>query len=280
MAIIDAAGQDMDIGVIPNNLLTISVSIEYEQSMANWDVTDVYLQYENISWGPPIVILKRPANNKEPYITRNILPGRYRLVVNRGCVTQQRTMDITEGNANITVRIPKGTAGIRGHLVSKYNDWQLLWRDGKEVVCYMKPDANGNYEFNNLQAGKYHLSPDFSMDSGTLLDVELAEGEQKVLDIDTTNMQKSRQSTILAVVLDESGIPTIEADVRLEGNGDIYKPIIASIPGYYFAAEPGIYTLRVKLAGYKEVSQPITVKKWDIQTMKRPPDPIFVRLEK
>ncbi len=279
MAVIDATGQDMDIGVIPNNLLTLSVSIKYEQNTANWDVTDVYMQYENIFWGTPVAMFKRPASNNEPYIARNILPGRYHLVVNRGCVTQQSTIDVTEDNTNITVRIPKSTASIRGHLVSNYNDWQVLWRDGKEVVCYMKPDANGNYEFNNLQAGKYHLSADSSTNSGILLEFELAEGEQKVLDIDTTNMQKNRQGILLAIVLDEYGIPTIEADVQLEGNDNI-DPIIASVPGFYFAAEPGTYTLHTKLGGYKEVSQSVTAKKWDLQTMKRPPDPVFVRLEK
>lgn len=118
-----------------------------------------------------------------------------------------------------------------------------------------------------------------STNSGILLEFELAEGEQKVLDIDTTNMQKNRQGILLAIVLDEYGIPTIEADVQLEGNDNI-DPIIASVPGFYFAAEPGTYTLHTKLGGYKEVSQSVTAKKWDLQTMKRPPDPVFVRLEK
>jgi hypothetical protein len=280
IATIETSGQDMDTGVIPRGLSTLGVSIEYEQGEPKWDVTDVYLQYENIFWGQPLVILEKPTSNNEPYIARNIIPGRYRLVVNRGYVTQQRTIDITEGNVNITVRIPKGTAGVRGHLTRQYNDWQVLWRDGKEVVCYIMPDANGNYEFNNLPAGKYHLSTDFLTNSETLLEFELAEGEQKVLDIDAVNMQRNRKSVLYVFALNEYGVPMTTGDIRLEGNQTVIEPIILGAPSFFFMAEPGKYTLHAKFAGYREAIQPVEIKNWDFQTMKRPPDPLLVWLEK
>jgi len=279
IATIDADGQDMDIGVIPAGLSAFAVSIEYEQDGAKWDVTDVYLREEKLFWDRPLVILKKPAGNNEPFTTENILPGRYRLVVNRGYVTQQQTIDIVEGNTNITVRIPKSTASVRGRLTRQYNSWQVLWRQGKEVVCYISQDMS-SYEYNNLQAGKYYLSPDCSTDSRPLLEFELAEGDQKELDIDTTNLRKNRDSVLHVFLLDEYGTPVTGADVRLEGNGNTIEPITDSTPGFYFAAEPGTYTLHVKFAGYKKAIQPVEIKNWDFQTMKRPPDPLLVWLEK
>jgi hypothetical protein len=280
IATIDADGHDIDTGVIPRGLSTLAVSIEYEQGESNWDVTDVYLREENLSWDRPLVMLEKPAGNNEPFIAGNIMPGRYRLIVNRGYVTQQSTINITEGNTNITVKIPKGTAGVRGRLTRQYNNWQILWREGKEVVCYISADANGSYEFNNLPAGKYYLSPDCSTNSRTLLEFELAESEQKVLDIDTTNLPKNQDGILHVFLLDKYGTPVTGADIRLEGNGNTIEPITDSTPGFYFAAEPGKYTLHAKFAGYRETIQPVEIKNWGFQTMKRPPDPLLVWLEK
>jgi hypothetical protein len=280
IATIDVDGHDINTGIIPRGLSTLAVSIEYEQGEANWDVTDVYLRDENLSWDRPLVMLEKPAGNNEPFIAGNIMPGRYRLIVNRGYVTQQRTIDIVEGNTNITVRIPKGTAGVRGRLTRQYNSWQILWREGKDVVCYISQDANGSYEFNNLPAGKYYLSPDCSINSRPLLEFELAEDKQKELDIDITNLRKNQDGILHVFLLDEYETPVTGADIRLEGNGTTIEPITDSTPGFYFAAEPGTYILTAEIAGYKEIKQPVAVKMWDYQVMKRPPDPLFVRLEK
>ncbi len=279
IATIDSTGQDIDTGIIPKVFSTLGVSIEYEQGTSNWDVTDVYLQYENIFWGQPVAILEKPTGDNEPFIAKNILPGRYRLVVNRGCVTVQQTIDIAEGNANITVRIPKGTAGIRGRFITNYNDWQVLWRDGKETVCYIKPDANGNYELNNLPAGKYHLSPDFVMNSETLLDFELTEGEQKVRDIDAVNLRRNHNGVLYVFALNEYGVPMTTGDIRLKGNQTEIEPVILGAPSFFFMAEPGKYTVHAKFAGYRETIQPVEIKNPDLQT-KRPPDTVFVRLER
>jgi hypothetical protein len=280
IATIDADGHDIDTGVIPRGLSTLAVSIEYEQGEANWDVTDVYLREENIWWAGPLAMFEKPAGNNGPFTAGNIMPGRYLLIVNRGYVTQQRTIDIVEGNTNITVRIPKCTAGVRGRLTRQHNSWQVLWREGKDVVCYISQDAKGSYEFNNLPAGKYYLSPDCSTSSKTLLEFELAEGAQKVLDIDTTTLRKNQDGILHVFLIDEYGTPITGADIRLEENGNTIEPVTDSTPGFYFTAEPGTYTLTAKIAGYKEIKQPVAVKIWDYQEMKCPPDPVFVRLEK
>lgn len=280
IATIDTDGSDLDTGVIPKGLSTLNVSIEYEQSMANWDVTDVFLQYEKVIAGSPVVLLDKPASNNEPFITKNIIPGRYLLVVNRGYVTQQRVVDIPEGNVDITMKIPKGTASIQGRLIKQFSDWQIIWRDGKDVVCYIESTPKGSYEFKNIPAGKYHLSPDFSMNSGSLLDFGLAEGEQKVLDIDVSNMRRTQDSVLLVMFLDENGVPVAEADARLESNNSTIEPMLASAAGFYFAADAGTYTLLAKYAGYKDIRQTVTIKKRDEQKTRGQPEPVFIRFEK
>jgi hypothetical protein len=280
IANIDTDGRDTDTGVIPKGLSTLSVSTEYEPGESKWNITEVFLQYEDIPWGQPISMLEKPSSDNEPYIARNIMAGRYRLILNRGHITLQRIIDIVEGNTDITVRIPKGGASVRGKLVTNYPDWQALWREGHEVVCYLKPDANGNYEFNNLPPGKYNLSPDMLANRGKVLTFELAQGEQKVLDIDTSNMQKTRTGFLQVFVLDEYGIPITTADVYLEGNKDTIKPIFASAPAFHFNTDPGPYTLMIKTSGYREIKQPVEVKIWDFQTTKRKPDPLLIWLEK
>ncbi len=278
-ATIETSGQDIDTGVIPKKFSTLNVFVEYEQAGANWDTTYACLDNEGFSLASPVAILNKPVSSNEPFSTGNILPGRYRLRVGYGSMTVQQTIDINEDNVNVTVQIPnKGTASLKGRFITNSKDSQALWMDGKEIVCYIEPNTNGNYELNHLPAGRYHLSSDYSVNSETLLDIDLAEGEPKTIDLDIINMSKNRNGSLHVFILDESGIPLATGNIYLEGNKTKIAPVHFnfSAPSFRFEAEQGIYNAHVKFDGFKETIKSVEVKKTDNGRF----NTVFVRLEK
>ena len=278
-ATIETSGEDIDIGVIPKKFSTLSVSVEYEQAGANWDITYACLDNEEFSVGPPVAILNKPVSSNEPFSAGNILPGKYCLSVGYGSIRVQQTIDINQNNVNVTVQIPnEGTASLKGRFITNSYNTHALWRDGKKIVCYINADVNGNYELNNLPSGKYHLSSDPSMNSETLLDIDLAEGEHKTIDMDVVNMLRNGNGCLYVFVLDESGIPITTGNIYLEENKTKIEPVnfAFSAPSFQFAAEPGTYNVHVIFDGYRETIKPVEVKKTD----KGQSNIVFIRLEK
>jgi hypothetical protein len=279
LSTINSTGRDLDIGTIPAALSTVRVSMEYEQGAAKWDSPEAYLQYKKMPWSQPVVKFK-PDSEKNVFTAENVCPGKYCLVLGQDKVTIQRLIEITDSTTDITVRIPKRTAVIRGSINSRTGEWKALWKDDGEIVGYINANENGNYELNNLPAGHYYLSSSMLTSSEILLELDLAEGEQKTLDIDASVSRKKRVAVLQVLFLDEYGVPVTDGNAWLQNNSGAIDPVISSTSPFYFEAEPGTYTLMAKFTGYQEIKQSVTVNSWDFQKMKSPPDPLLLWLAK
>jgi hypothetical protein len=280
IATADTAGQDVDLGVIPVGLAMVRISLEYEQGTPKWDIKGAFLQEENKPWSQTIAELIKPADENAPYIVKNILPAKHCLVLTRqDFVTLRHPIEVAENDVNVIVRMPRCTSGIYGRLTDK-SGGQTLWRKDKAVVGYIRPDANGDYKLDNLPAGEYQLGGDMLIDSAALLEFELAEGEQKVLDIDVPSTPASQIGSLQVMVLDENGVPITGADVQLEGDAGVIEPMGSFGQGFYFVAKPGLYTLHAKFAGYKKARQQVSIEILDLQKVKHAPNPVLLRLEK
>jgi len=281
IAKVDVTGQDVNLGVVTARLSTIRISIEYEQGSSKWDISRAYLEEGNKPWGRQIAQLSKPTDENEPYIVKNILPGEYSLVLMRqDYMTVRHFMEVTENDANIIVRIPKCTAGITGLMTGKFAMGQTFWREDKVIVAYASPDANAHYKLDNLPAGRYRLGGNMLIDSGALLEFELADGEQKVLDVNVPDIPKNQISSLQAIVLDENGVPLPGAKARLQSKSGVIEPVGDSSMGIYFIAEPGAYTLQASFPGYKPAEQQVSVKGFNEQDTRSGRKPIIVRLER
>jgi uncharacterized GH25 family protein len=276
----ELTGQNVDLGTIPKEISTVSISIEYEQESPKWDITKAYLQDDNNFWDRPVTEIAIPNDDNQPYITKYVLPGEHYLVLMRKDYSSLRYLiKVVDKSSNINIRLPKCTAGIHGRMTGKYLGLQTVWTKNKSVVSQIQPDASGNYKLDNLPAGQYLLGGNMLLNNTAILEFELKEGEQKVLDINIPETPRNLMGGLQVIVLDENGILLTGGKVWLQSSTGIIEPV-ADIGGLYFVTEPQKYTLHAKFAGYKESKQQVEIENRTTKTIKSPPEPVFVRLEK
>ena len=276
----ELTGQNADLGTIPKGVSTVSISIEYEQESPKWEIKKAYLKDDTNFFNQPVTEIAVPDDANQPYIAKNVLPGEHYLVlVRKDYSSLSYPIKVTESSSNITIRLPKLTAGIHGRMTGKYLGGQTVWTKDKKVVSHIQPDASGDYKLDNLPAGQYLLGGNMLINDGALFEFELMEGEQKALDIAIPETPPRQAGGLQVIVLDENGALLTGAKAWLQNGVSIVEPV-ADIGGFYFVTEPQKYELHVKFTGYKESKQQVKIENLDIKTTKAPPEPVFVRLEK
>jgi hypothetical protein len=280
--VVNVTGQDVDMGMISVRFPTVRISVGYEKGASKWDISRIYLQEGNEFWGRQIAQLSEPADENEPYIIKNVPPGEYYLVLMRQDYLMLRyPVKVTEADMGMTVRIPKCTAGIKGLISGKIIMGQTIWTQDKSIVASLIPDEKGSFKLDNLPAGHYYVGGNMLIDSAALLEFELADGEQKVLDVNIPdNPLKKQTGALQVIVLDENGslIPGVE--VHLLGGEGMIEPVTNSGGRIYFMAEQGAYTLQVNFPGYKAITQQVSIERFDQKNMQALRRPFLVRLER
>ena len=280
--VVNVMGQDVDMGTISVRLPTIRISVGYEEGASKWDISRTYLQEGNEFWGRQIAQLSEPADENEPYIIKNVPPGEYYLVLmRRDYLMLRHPVKVTEAEMSITVRIPKCTAGIKGLISGKIIMGQTIWTQNKSIVASLIPDEKGGFKLDNLPAKHYYVGGNMLIDSAALLEFDLADGEQKVLDVNVPDSPKNQSGPLRVMVLDENGSPLLGAGVRLlDGEGVIEPIVVDSSQGIYFMAEQGTYTLQVNFPGYKAATQQVSIERFDPKNIQALRKPVLVRLER
>jgi hypothetical protein len=281
IATAEEAGQDVDLGVVSVTLSTIRVSIEYEKEFPKWDIKYANLQEGYKPWGIPVKKVDLPTKENDPYIVKNIPQGEYYLILTRQDFAMLcLPIKIPENDANVTVGMPYCSSGVSGRLTGKYRTAMALWTKDKSLIALLKPDPNDNYKLCNLPAGHYYVGGNMLIDTAALLEFDLAEGEQKILDINVPDGPKNQNSPLIVLALDENGAILLGAEARLLSNGSVVEPMIDSSQGIYFMAEQGTYTLQVNFPGYKAATQQVSVTKFDPKNIQALRKPVLVRLER
>jgi len=281
IAVFDLTDRYIDLGQIPSRISTVRISIEYMEGTPKWDITRAYLKEDDKVSSQTIAQLDKSPEENGPYVAKYILPGKHHLVlIRKDYATLQQPIEVTENDANITVRMPKCTSGIYGRLTGIARYGLTVWRKDKTVVGHIRPDKNGNYKLDNLPAGEYLGGGNMLIDEGVLLEFELAEGEQKKLDIDIPVNQKIEMGSLQVIVVDENGVPLTAVNAWLEGSTGPIEPIVNSSQGVHFVAKPGKYTLHASFTGYKEAKQAVSIETFDSKKKMCRPSPVLLRLEK
>ncbi len=271
----------IDLGLIPKGISTVHITIESEQENFKWDIIKAYLQEEDKPWSQKTVEIEIPTDENEPYTAKYVLPGEHYLVLIRQDYTNLRQrIVVNENDVNVIVRIPKCSAGISGHMIGDKIFGLNIWKKDRSLVGYIKPDENGNYKLDNIPAGEYWVGGNMLIDSAALNDFQLEDGEQKVFDLNLSNFLAPNENigTVHVVILDDNGIPITAAEIWLEGKGDVIEPIVNLGQGFYFMAKPGIYTLHARFADYKEITQQVTVERFNEKNVRSARKPILIRL--
>jgi len=275
--------QSIDLGIIPTGFATVRISIEQEQGAGKWEIIKAHLQDENPYWSSSATEIAIPKDENEPYIAKNILPGEHYLVLMRKDYSSLRyPIEVSENEPNITIHIPKCTAGIHGRITG-VPITQTIWTKDKSVIGVIKPDENLNYKLDNLPSGQYFLGGNMLIDSAAFLEFELAEGEQKIFDINYPDSIPPKTlpytlGSLQVLIVDENGIPLTGANAWLQGGDGIIEPVTHTGCDFYFFTEPGTYTLQTEFPGYKMSEKQVSIE--DLSTLKQQPQPVIVRLEK
>jgi len=276
----ELTGQNANLGTIPKGVSTVSISIEYAQESPKWEIIKAYLKDNNNFFNQPVTEISIPNDYNQPYIAKYVLPGEHYFVLIRKDYSSLRyPIKVDESSTKINIHLPKLTAGIHGRMTGKYLGLQTVWTKDKSVVSQIQPDASGNYKLDNLPAGQYLLGGNMLLNNTAILEFELKEGERKVLDINIPETPRNLTGGLQVIVLDENGILLTGGKVWLQSSTGIIEPV-ADIGGLYFVTEPQKYILHTKLAGYKESKQQVEIENRAAKTIKSPPEPVFVRLEK
>ncbi|MGB7582008.1 MAG: carboxypeptidase regulatory-like domain-containing protein [Sedimentisphaerales bacterium] len=276
----ELTGQNANLGTIPKGVSTVSISIEYEQESPKWEIIKAYLKDDNNFFNQPVTEIAIPNDYNQPFTAKYVLPGEHYLVlVRKDYSSLSYPIKVTESSSSINIRLPKCTAGIHGRMTGKYLGGQTVWTKDRSVVSYIRPENNGDYQLDNLPAGQYLLGGNMLIKEGALLEFELKEGEQKTFDIDIPETLPHQMGGLQVIVIDENGALLTGAKAWLQNGASIVEPV-ADIGGFYFVTEPQKYELHAKFTGYKESKQQVKIENLDLKTTKRPPEPVFVRLEK
>jgi hypothetical protein len=281
VATAEVAGQDVDLGVVSVTLSTLSILIENGKESPKWDIKYANLQEGDKPWDMPVKKVTLPTDKNAQYTFKNIPAGEYYFRLTRqDYVTFWQPVKISENDVNTTIRIPYYSSGIRGRLTGKYKTAMTIWTKNKSIVAPLIPDLNDDYKLNNLPAGHYYVGGNMLIDSAALLEFDLADGEQKILDINVPDSPKNQSGPLLVLVLDENGVPLLGTKARLLGGENVIEPIVDSSQGIYFTAEKGTYKLQVDFPGYKAATQQVSIERFDPKNIQALRKLVLVRLER
>ena len=275
--------EDMDLGTIPQQLCSIEVFVATDINEPNQTISSVYLSEDTDLRGKKTRNITEPADTHRPYVISDILPGSYTINVTRSdSVTFRWPIIVTDEIHKVTAQLPRATAAVSGLFTKGLKQAAILFSEDKKVLDYFKADENGAFRIKNLPAGRYFICADseFPTEQTALMEFELTEGEEKIIDIDTTAGPLLPTATLRTMVIDENGVPINGANIWLEGKSEIIEPLRNICDGQFFITRPGVYSLHAVYNGYKQTTKNIkleTTGKLDLDINK---PALFIRLER
>lgn len=281
IATFNVGNQDLDLGIVPEQMSRIRVNVINEQKDPNCVITRVYLQEGTEIWGQKMGDVVPPDQPDQPYVITNVMPGNHRLVLLRKDeVMICQEMEVADEKVDLELKVPSGTSAISGRFLSDSQQWVMMWREDKKLVAYLKPGKDETFKVKNLPTGHYLVGGNTMLDNAALLEFDLLYGQSKRIDIDTTEWSKMSLGWLLTQIVGPDGSPITGADVWLESHSGVVEPLYNSTQGQYFITEPGEYTLCASYPGYTKVTQQVFVRSHDLQINQAKLSPVVIRLEK
>ena len=269
---------DIDLGVVPENMVSVEVSLKPADPNALLEGLQVYLQQGDQFWAPKAGQVTAPQNPSDVWVINNVLPGRYSVVAaGSDNLKIRETIEVAPDavRAKVELTIPKGTAAISGLYEGDSQQPLLLWSVDKKITAHITRDTDGTYTVENLPSGEYVIGNYFMADSAPLITFELANDESKAINLDTSGWASVEKGSLKAMVVNENGIPITGAEIWLQGASGEIEPLTYVGGIAYFVAAPGRYTMIASWPGYNTAQRNVTLQAGSIDPgSKEPPEVI------
>jgi hypothetical protein len=221
---------------------------------------DVYLQVGTDVWGPKIGRVQPPANDGEPYIISGVPRGIYSIVLMRPDFVQFARIvpvESTDTDVEVTLDIPACTASVSGALTADRNEPVYLLSEDSTLRAYIPPKDDGAYAIANLPAGDYRIGGYYTVRTSAATRLTLSDGQAATLDV-VSDFSSVNKGHLHMQAVDVDYMP-IAANAWLEGPASQIEPYRIDDTGWYFATNPGQYTLVVSASGRRTYRYPISL---------------------
>ncbi len=264
IATFTVADTNTDLGVIPHEASSLMLTIDVPEADSAWQIENVSIADSDRPTVGRFREARAPTVADGPWLIENVPAGPYTLtVVRRDGVRWRTQIDLQAGQGpwQVSVTAPQGSAKVSGRVLGDAN-WLALWREGKDLWSLILARSGAQFSIADLPAGRYFIGndPAFLAEMPALMEFTLGEGEDNVIDVDTSGESGDPMGFLLVLVVDEKAVPRNDVHAWLEGPHGTVEPLEWSVSGYCFAAAPGQYTLRVEAAGYRPVRTRITLR--------------------
>ena len=279
--IVDIKTENIDLGVVPDEMAKVIVTIENADAESNMQISMVMIQEGTGPWGQPIGVAKAPVSGGESYVIDSVPAGKHTLSITRNdFVIIREEIEIEKGaiEAEILFMMPISTASISGNITGNSRAVSF-WSSDEKLTGMVIAGDDSSFKVENLPAGKYFAGFNMPSMKKVIAEFELSEGQEKIIELDTSALQTSNLSILHVQIVDDNGIPFNSAEVWLAGDGEEIEPYMNSDSGIIFAAAEGDYNLHVVHPDYKDVSMEVKLEAQDLQTTRAKVLPLFIRLE-
>jgi hypothetical protein len=279
--VVDVKSDDIDLGVIPNKMAKVTVTIENADAESDIQIIQVMIQGETGLLGKPIGVAKAPVSEGEPYVIDSVLPGKHTLSIIRDdffIIRKEIEIEKDATETKILFMMPKSTASISGKLTG---DTRVVsfWSSDEKLTGMLRAGNDDSFRAANLPAGKYLAGFNNSMMKKVIAEFELAAGQEKTIELDTSELQIGKIAILHIQIVDGNGIPFGSAEVWLAREGKTIEPYMNSDSEMIFGCAEGNYTLHVAHPDYKDVSMEVELKAQDLKATRAKVPPLYIRLE-
>jgi len=263
---IEVTGGDVDLGVIPHYTSTLSLAIDGARANGTGAIERVYVGAPDRLRASLVRLAEAGPGGDGFWSVYDVEPGRYSLVLERAdglrwC--REITLEAGAEPWELRWEIPEADAQVTGRIPTVSEGMYALWREGKDLFGYLRPDSEGYFTVENLPSGKYSvgLSEALSYDVPTLVEVQfvLGAGEHRTVD-PAVAASPIPMAFVQVEVFDGSGRSRRDANIWLEGPAGRIEPVHFNAGGHCFVATPGSQKLHVEVPGYRRVERDLTLE--------------------
>ena len=262
VATVDEAAEDLDLGTVPGTLARVVVTLAglTASSVTDWTL---YLREGDAFSGQKIGEVTAPEDVNKPYEITQVLPGSYTLVARSPDGSRQIAKAVEVGvqqtRLDVTIEIPSGTGTVSGAVLNEVGGTLFLFSQDRTLSVRID-GSGGYYRITGLSAGDYFVGNPYLLDKAPLAQFHLADGENKILDIDTWKWSGANQGLLSVQVVSTLGRPLNAAAVWLEGSFGRIDPLIKTDREQVLIAPAGPATLHVSQPGFQSQQRQVQIQ--------------------
>ncbi len=274
------ANANVDLGVIPRETSTLSVTIDPHAGDAPGRIDEVGVTDADRIGSTSSCTVQAPAVPGGPWTADHLLPGTYKLTVSESDNVRWRApiaLTAGQGPWHVSVTSPRGVASVSGRVRGRVTGF-VIWREDRDLWAFASV-KNGTFSVAGLSAGRYFVTEQaaFFREASPLAEFTLRDGEVKNIDIDAAGEPPAQAGRLAVTIVGGQDLPCSDARAWLQNAQGKAEPLERTSSGCYFVAAPGRYTLHVQAAGYRASTTNVTVPPFS-PTETKPPT-VIVRLQ-